>query len=279
MLAATATWLDGAPVSSLPLPDRGLDFGDGLFETILLHQGRPLLLDLHLQRLQRGLDVLRFPACVPALQQRLRQASAAIAELGWPWSALRATVTRGAGPRGYAPPATPQPRILLRATALECDPLQMSAPVSLALASIRCATQPALAGIKHLNRLEQVLAAAQAAEEGAAEAVLLNQSGELVSVSSGNIFLLCDGVLLTPPLDACGIAGTRRRLILQQLAPACGLEVRETRLTTRQLEQCDEAFYSNSLVGLRPVGRFGERSWDSHPVCQALFEQYRGTLS
>ncbi|MCB1732999.1 MAG: aminotransferase class IV, partial [Halieaceae bacterium] len=134
-------------------------------------------------------------------------------------------------------------------------------------------------GIKHLNRLEQVLAAAQAAEAGAAEAVLLNQSGELVSVSSGNIFLLCDGVLLTPPLDACGIAGTRRRLILQQLAPACGLEVRETRLTTRQLEQCDEAFYSNSLVGLRPVGRFGERSWDSHPVCQALFEQYRGTLS
>ncbi|MCB1848267.1 MAG: aminotransferase class IV, partial [Halieaceae bacterium] len=71
----------------MPLPDRGLDFGDGLFETILLHQGRPLLLDLHLQRLQRGLDVLRFPACVPALQQRLRQASAAIAELGWPWSA------------------------------------------------------------------------------------------------------------------------------------------------------------------------------------------------
>ncbi|MCP5186542.1 MAG: aminotransferase class IV [Pseudomonadales bacterium] len=71
---------------------------------------------------------------------------------------------------------------------------------------------------------------------------------------------MCDGVLLTPPLDACGIAGTRRRLILQQLAPACGLEVRETRLTTRQLEQCDEAFYSNSLVGLRPVGRFGERS-------------------
>ena len=263
----------------MPLPDRGLDFGDGLFETILLHQGRPLLLDLHLQRLQRGLDVLRFPACVPALQQRLRQASAAIAELGWPWSALRATVTRGAGPRGYAPPATPQPRILLRATALECDPLQMSAPVSLALASIRCATQPALAGIKHLNRLEQVLAAAQAAEAGAAEAVLLNQSGELVSVSSGNIFLLCDGVLLTPPLDACGIAGTRRRLILQQLAPACGLEVRETRLTTRQLEQCDEAFYSNSLVGLRPVGRFGARNWDSHPVCQALFEQYRGTLS
>jgi 4-amino-4-deoxychorismate lyase len=279
VLGATATWLDGAPVSSLPLPDRGLDFGDGLFETILLHQGRPLLLDLHLQRLQRGLEALHFPSCLPAIEQRLREAGAAVAELGWGWVALRATVTRGAGPRGYAPPAAPQPRILLRATALENDPLQMSAPVSLALATIRCGTQPALAGLKHLNRLEQVLAAAEAAAKGMDDALLLNQAGDLVSVSSGNIFLLSDGVLLTPPLDSCGIAGTRRRFIVQRLAPACGLEVRETRLTPPQLEQCDEAFYSNSLVGLRPIGRFGDYSWQSHGVCQSLFEQYRRELA
>lgn len=279
MLGATATWLDGAPVSSLPLPDRGLDFGDGLFETILLQRGRPLLLDLHLQRLQRGLEVLQFPACLAEVEQRLRQASAAVTELGWSWAAMRATVTRGAGPRGYAPPATPQPRILLRASALESDPLLLPAPASLALAAIRCASQPALAGLKHLNRLEQVLAAAEAAAAGMDEALLLSQAGELVSVSSGNIFLLCDGVLLTPPLDCCGIAGTRRRIIMQRLAPACGLEVRETRLTLAQLEQCDEAFYSNSLVGLRPIGRFGEHSWESHRVCRALFEQYRGALT
>jgi 4-amino-4-deoxychorismate lyase len=279
VLGATATWLDGAPVSSLPLPDRGLDFGDGLFETILLHQGRPLLLDLHLQRLQRGLEALHFPSCLPAIEQRLREAGAAVAELGWGWAALRATVTRGAGPRGYAPPAAPQPRILLRATALENDPLQMSAPVSLALATIRCATQPALAGLKHLNRLEQVLAAAEAAAKGMDDALLLNQAGDLVSVSSGNIFLLSDGVLLTPPLDSCGIAGTRRRFIVQRLAPACGLEVRESRLTPLQLEQCDEAFYSNSLVGLRPIGRFGDYSWQFHGVCQSLFEQYRRELA
>lgn len=279
MLGATAIWLDGVPASSLPLPDRGLDFGDGLFETVLVHQGRPLLLDLHLQRLRRGLEVLRFPACLAVVEQHLLQASASIAERGWSWAALRATVTRGVGPRGYAPPVTPEPRTLLRATALERDPLQMSSPVSLAQATIYCATQPALAGIKHLNRLEQVLAAAEAAAAGADEALLLNQSGELVSVSSGNIFLLRDGVLLTPPLDACGIAGTRRRLIMERLAPACGLEVRETNLTPRELEQCDEAFYSNSLVGLRPVGRFGEYSWASHSVCLALFEKYRRELT
>lgn len=279
MSGATATWLDGAPVSSLPLPDRGLDFGDGLFETILLRQGRPLFLELHLQRLQRGLEILGFPACLAAVESRLSQASATIAEFGWPWTILRATVTRGAGPRGYAPPATAQARVLLRATALEGDPLQMSAPVSLALATIRYATQPALAGLKHLNRLEQVLAAAEAAASGVDEAVILNQAGELVSLGSGNIFVLSEGILLTPPLDTCGIAGTRRKVIMQRLAPACGIEVRETRLLPRQLEQCDEAFYSNSLVGLRPVGRFGERSWESHSVCQALFGQYRRELA
>lgn len=171
-----------------------------------------------------------------------------------------------------------RPRVLLRATKLQSDPLEMAAPAALALADIRYATQPALAGLKHLNRLEQVLAAAQAAAAGADEALMLDQAGQVVSVASGNIFALRDGVLYTPPLRACGIAGTRRHLIMQQLAPACGLQVREEVFTVDQFAQCEEAFYSNSLVGLRPIGRCRERTWHTHAACQALFQRYREAL-
>lgn len=278
MSGASAIWLDGAPASALPLPDRGLEFGDGLFETLLLRAGQPLYLSLHLQRLQIGLARLRFPECLARIEQYLQQAAAATAERGWPWAVLRLTVTRGAGPRGYAPPQQVRPRVLLRTMKLQSDPLEMAAPASLALADIRYATQPALAGLKHLNRLEQVLAAAQAAAAGTDEALMLDQAGQVVSVASGNIFALRDGVLYTPPLHACGIAGTRRRLIMQQLAPACGLQVREEAVTVDQFAQCEEAFYSNSLVGLRPIGRCRERTWHSHAACQALFQRYREAL-
>ncbi len=278
MVGLTATWLDGTPVTALPLPDRGLDYGDGVFETLLLRRGRPLFLALHLERLQRGLATLRFPPCLDAIERHLRQACAEVTGFDWPWAALRVTVSRGGGPRGYVPPDPARPRTLLTATALDRDPLQLPAPAVLQLASVRCASQPALAGIKHLNRLEQVLAAMEASQAGVDEALMLDQAGDLVSVTSGNIFLVSDGNLLTPPLATCGITGTRRRLILQRLAPACGLAVRETALGLAHLDRCDEAFYSNSLLGLRPIGRFGSRAWSSHPVCEALFHQYCGEL-
>lgn len=278
MVGITATWLDGTPVTALPLPDRGFDYGDGLFETLLLRRGRPLYPALHLERLQRGLTTLRFPPCLDAVERHLHQAAAEVAGFDWPWAALRITVSRGSGPRGYTPPDPARPRTLLTATPLARDPQQIAAPATLRLATVRCASQPALAGIKHLNRLEQVLAALEASEAGVDEALMLDQAGDLVSVISGNIFLVRDGSLLTPPLATCGIAGTRRRLILEQLAPACGLAVRETALGLKQLEQCDEAFYSNSLLGLRPIGRFGSHTWSSHPVCEDLFDRYCGEL-
>ena len=278
MVGITATWLDGTPVTALPLPDRGFDYGDGVFETLLLRRGQPLYPALHLERLQRGLTTLKFPSCLDTVEQYLQQALSEAAGFDWPWAALRITVSRGGGPRGYTPPDPARPRTLLTATALARDPLQIAAPATLGLATLRCASQPALAGIKHLNRLEQVLAALEASEAGVDEALMLDQAGNLVSVTSGNIFLVHDGNLLTPPLVTCGIAGTRRRLILQQLAPACGLAVRETPLGLEQLERCDEAFYSNSLLGMRPIGRFAAHTWSSHPVCEELFDRYCGEL-
>lgn len=278
MLGHTAIWVDGVPAESLPLPDRGLDFGDGLFETMLLRGGNPLYLDLHLQRLGRGLRALAFPDCMDRVREALQLAFSTVAERGWTWAAMRLTVTRGSGPRGYAPPLEAAPRTILSATPLAGSPLEMLPPARLSMAAVRWPVQPILAGLKHLNRLEQVLAAAEVRRAGTEEAIMLGQGGELVSVTAGNLFLLVKGELLTPRLDSCGIAGTRRSLVMQRWAPACKLAVRETVLGSAQLEACQEMFFSNSLVGLRPIDRLGKRRFASHEACRALFEQYRSEL-
>jgi 4-amino-4-deoxychorismate lyase len=276
--AQTATWLDGARTSNLPLPDRGLDFGDGLFETLLLSRGSPLYLDSHLQRLQRGLQTLGFPECLASVRQQLSAAADTVRDRGWPWAALRLTLSRGSGPRGYAPPVCSQPRIIITATELNHDCGQMAVPASVSLATIRWPSQPALAGIKHLNRLEQVLASAERRDKGTDEAVMLDQQGQLVSVIAGNLFLVQGKRLLTPVLDACGIAGTRRQLVMQHWGPRLGLQAQAMPLSLESLTSADEVFFTNSLLGVRPVARFGEHQWHTHPVCQTLFELYRNDL-
>lgn len=272
-------WLDGVEVSSLPLPDRGLDFGDGVFETLLLRGGKPLFSQLHFARLQRGLHALSFPNCLAGVEQLLERASASIAVRQWEWCALRITVTRGAGPRGYAPPTDAVPRVIIMATPLGSAANEPADAAALGLAAIRWPSQPALAGLKHLNRLEQVLAAQECRSCGFDEAVMLDQTGSVVSVTAGNLFLVTAGTLLTPRLEVCGISGTRRELIMHRWAPALGLDVREGTIGIDQLTAADEVFYSNSLVGLRPVASFLERHWRRHDVCAALYLKYRDELA
>ncbi len=278
MVDAGATWLDGEPAAALPLPDRGLDYGDGLFETLLLHRGRPLFPDLHLARLQRGIEQLHFPPCLPVAARHLETAADEVAGRGWEWTALRLTLTRGGGPRGYAPPAASVPRVIIRAERLARDCSRMLPPLALAVADIRWPAQPALAGIKHLNRLEQVLAARQAGLQGVDEALLLDEQDRVVSASAANLFLVAGGELVTPPLTGCGVAGTRRSLILERLAPAMGLDVREEPVSLSRLCAGQEVFVCSSLVGLRPVGRLGATSWRDHACCSALFARYLEAL-
>lgn len=266
-------WLDGSPTRALPLPDRAADFGDGLFETLLVHAGRVLFLDLHLERLHQGLEVLSLPDC---RNEARRQIASAVGELDpkWGWTALRISVIRGPGPRGYAPAIDRDTRILISASRIERDCARLSSAATLGVANLRLATQPALARIKHLNRLEQVIAATQAQAEGVDECIVLDQSDQLVSVIAGNLFLVHGRELLTPILLECGVAGTRRRRIIEKWAPATGLRVRETRLALSDLKSAEEVFFSNSLHTVRPVARLDEQIWSKHPVCEALFQQF-----
>jgi len=265
-------WVDGSPAAALPLPDRGFDFGDGLFETLLVVDGTALYLDLHTRRLQRGLAALKFPDCLNEVTGHI---ATALHSLPPGECVLRVTVTRGSGPRGYAPPPHTRPRVVIAAAPRErSDYKTLLSPAHLGLATMRWGTQPELAGIKHLNRLTQVLAARERQAGGLDEVVMLDQQGAVISLSAANLFIYDGDQLLTPALGHCGIQGTRRHLVLERLGPALGLQIRESTLSLQQLESAIEVFYCNALVGMRPVASFGSKAWSSHPVCSALHRLY-----
>lgn len=276
MLVSPAIWVDGEQASALPLPDRGLDFGDGLFETLLLQSGKPLFVDLHLERLQAGLVTLGFPDCLELARQYLLDACAGLAHLEW--AALRLTVTRGAAPRGYAPPGDATPRVVITAAPLSQDRSAMPGPVALDWADIRWSSQPLLAGIKHLNRLEQVMAAREAQSLGCDDVVVLGQQGAVCSVSAGNIFIFSGGVLRTPALETCGISGTRRRLILEKWAPELSIPVEQGHLSREDVEAADALLICNSLRGIQPVASLAAKQWSDFSVASLLHEKYCESL-
>jgi len=267
-------WVDGKRAEALPLPDRGLELGDGLFETILFYAGQPLYLDLHLERLQCGLNVLGFDLEASGIEPQLQPVTASIKERGWMWSSVRVTITRGSGPRGYAPPKDAHARVVLQAYEMKRNAGDMLAPLELDVAELRLSSQPALAGLKHLNRLEQILAAREARQRSLDDLLMMNQSEGIVSVIAGNIFVVQGDRLMTPPIEDSGIAGTRRRLIIEQWGPDCGFDVAVAPLRLVDVLDAREVFCSSSLVTVRPISRIGEQFYSSSGAAEALFSQF-----
>lgn len=222
--------------------ERGLSLGDGLFETIRVAGGRPLRLDAHLARLRAGAALLRLP--LPFSDAALAEACHAVLDAnGLQEAALRLTLTRGPGPRGLLPPLMPRPSLLVVPAPLPPPPGPVRAVI--AQGTRRNAHSP-LSRIKSLNMLDAVLARIEAAERGADEALLLNTEGALAEASIANLFLVLDGVAVTPPLSDGALPGVMR-------AALCGpLAARARRLWPTDLERASEAFLSNSL-GVRPL--------------------------
>jgi len=146
--------------------------------------------------------------------------------------------------------------------------------IAVRLCEIRLSDQPVLAGLKHCNRLEQVLARREWDEARIAEGLLLDARGALVCGTMTNVFVVRHGTLLTPRVDRCGVAGTIRETILSA-APAAGIAATEDALRPADLETADEAFVTNAILGVCPVtslcGRSeGELRWPVGPVTRRL---------
>ena len=258
-------WINGVPADFVSVLDRGLAYGDGLFETISVRQGQPRLLDRHLQRLQLGCQRLSIPLDIPQL---LAEISAFSAELGE--GVAKLIVTRGQGPRGYGLPK-PQPAVrILAGSELPSYPAQHAEEgVSLYSCATRLAEQPLLAGLKHLNRLEQVLARSEWQDPCYAEGLMRDQSGRVVEGVFSNLFLFSTGRLLTPALTRCGVAGVMRAEIIEragQLGIPC--EVRD--IEYAELLAADEVFLCNSLYGIWPVRQLADHGWESGDMTRAL---------
>lgn len=179
---------------------------------------------------------------------------------------LKLILTRGEGGRGYRPPSPAHPRRILRLTPWPDYPEGWrSAGVRVRYCQTRLGHQPLLAGLKHLNRLEQVLARSEWSETDVAEGLMLDIDGRVVEGTQTNLFALLEGRLVTPPLERCGVAGVVRRLVLES-ARALGLRVVEEELDPARLATAETCFLTSSLVGIWPVTEVAGVAFDPSRV-------------
>ena len=253
---ASAIYVGQAAVDAVSPSNRGIAYGDGVFETMRVHRGVLPLWPQHLARLREG--TRRLGIAMPDVDF----IEARIAEMasGADAGVLKLLLTRGEGGRGYAPPLDAVPTWML---SLQPLPL-VQAALRVNPCETRLAAQPALAGIKHCNRLEQVLGRAEAARAGCDEGLMQDMTGNPICATSANLLVLGEGRWRTPSLDACGVAGVLRGWLLD-----AGL-IEVAAITLDDVESADAVALCNAVRGILPVRALGAREWSPHPATDEL---------
>lgn len=259
--------VNGRTDAIIATDDRGLCYGDGLFETMLFVQGRAPLWKRHMQRLGEGCSRLLLQAPDGELLAR----EAAVICSDWPRAIVRITLTRGPGPRGYT---FPDPGLATRIVAGSPAPTVPAdwyhQGIRVRVCDLRLSAQQRLAGIKHLNRLEQVLARAEWNDQAIGEGLLCDGDGRVISATAANLFAVLDGRLVTPALERCGVAGVARAEVLAQRKCA----VRD--LTMAELMRADEVFLTSAVRGVVPVNSLDDRRWEIGEAARTLQAHWRG---
>lgn len=247
--------INGVSGDLISIRDRGLLYGDGVFRTLKASGGTALHWPLHYQKLQHDCAALGITC------PDFRRLSSELASLlaGHPDAVLKIIVTRGQAMRGYAPTIDAVPTYIWDVSPLPVYPASLSTDgVTLGLCTLRLSHQPRLAGIKHLNRLENVLAAEECTEFN--EGLLLDVEGLVIEGVRSNVFLISQGCLITPDLSLCGVAGVQRdRVMLCARQLGMLVEVRDVGLD--ELLAADEVFLTNSVFGLWPVAHMADMVW------------------
>jgi 4-amino-4-deoxychorismate lyase len=250
--------VNGVPSDCLSARDRGLAFGDGVFRTLRVRGGQPLWWKDHYAKLEHDAAVLNLPCPQTTVLQdeieRLAAGQDGVAKL---------ILTRGGGPRGYAPPPQPQVTRIVTFDSSPADSAeQCVADISVRWCDLRLGRQPRLAGIKHLNRLENVLARAEWQDPDIHEGLLCDDTNAVVSGVMGNLFIVNEGRLQTPDLTCCGVAGVARSRILRA-AHQRGIDVEVRRIMPDAVLDADEVMLCNSVQGIRRVARLEDKTWSA----------------
>ena len=263
--------VNGIPGNTISIRDRGLLYGDGVFRTLRAEQGKALHWPLHYLKLQH--DCAKLGINCPDEALLCAELDQVLAQ--HPDGVVKLIVTRGEGARGYAPSAGVAPTRIWDFSPLpEYPPEWATQGIKTHVCNLRLPAQPRLACVKHLNRLENVLAAtelndAQLHDSQLAEGLLLDADGHLIEGIRSNLFLVTQGQLVTPDLSRCGVAGIQRgRVMAWALQHGIALEVRDVRL--EEALHADELFIVNSVIGLWPIRELGQRHWSQFPVAEQI---------
>lgn len=244
-------------VDAVASSDRGLAYGDGVFETMRVHAGTLPLWPRHRARLLDGAG--RLGLVLPPVD--VIEAHTHEAIIGLDAGILKLLVTRGSGGRGYALPAAPAPMWIL---ALHPLPSSASTGLRLQWCQTRLAEQPALAGIKHCNRLEQVLGRAEVDQAGCDEGLMQSTTGEVVCATAANLLVLRGDRWITPAVEVCGVAGVCRAWLLDQGVVDVGT------LASSEVETADALALCNAVRGILPVSSLGQVDYRQHPAVARL---------
>ena len=263
--------LDEAQVSA---SDRGFLYGDGLFETIRIHAGRPFLWDWHMMRFTDGSGLLGI-----TLPEPTETVLATVRELGErndaPESLVRVALSRGTGQRGYAVSGDETPTLLITQHPLPSAP---SKPLSLVTSTARVAVGDPLAGVKSANKLGSILAKREATAQQADDGLMLNSNGNATETSSANLFWVENGVLHTPPISDGVLPGVTRRLVID-LASALGQAVREESAAPERLRQAEAVFVTSAATGVIAVGQLDGSALGTHPLVAKLQAAHEAELA
>jgi len=248
------TLINGEPSDCIAASDRAVQYGDGLFETIAVKSGECEHWYEHMARLTEGCQRLNIPA--PDAQQLLVDSQKLCAK--HQQAVLKIIITRGSGGRGYGAPDDVKPtRIVSIHPWPEYPESNFEQGIQLHLCTTQLSKQPALAGIKHLNRLEQVLARNEWHDPHISEGLMCDEHGNVVEGTMSNVFAVINGELITPKIIDCGVAGIMRKHIISQ-AILHNITIHEQTIKLDDLYAADELFVCNSIIGIWPVRKLND---------------------
>lgn len=264
--------VNGKQKHCIDIADRGFQYGDGLFETIAIYRGIPVFLAQHLARLEQGCERLLIP--FPG-RQLLTDEIYRLIDTTF-HAVLKLTLTRGCGGRGYRPPenATTS-RVLSLHPYPDYPDFLAQQGINARFCTFRLGVNPRLAGLKHLNRLEQVLARAEWQDHNIREGIMMDIHGHIIEGTMSNLFCVKNGTVFTPILDVNGVEGVIRSVILNSIGHI-GLKCELTRLNKADILGADELFVTNSIIGVWPIRQIGKYSFEVGPITrrvESLVEQ------
>lgn len=262
----TAMWINGTEQSQLAATDRAVQFGDGCFTTAAIGNGKILLLDRHMQRLQQSCERLWLNGVDwPALAQEMQHAAS-----GHDRAVLKVIISAGSGGRGYSRSGCSGPTRIVSVSPWPAHyaALQQTG-VRLAVSPVRLARQPQFAGLKHLNRLEQVMIRAHLEQTDADEALVLDTDGWVVECCVANLFWRSGGTVFTPALDQAGVDGIMRRSLIAEMR-AAGQICQVVQAGLAQLQAADEIVVCNALMPVLPVRQLDALSFEQRTLFNQL---------